>query len=65
MKSEYLIQRVPLLYQSNIDCALACINSTKYSTRNQSFDCNIYYYEPQSRYCVLYEYDFTNSYVSF
>ncbi len=53
--------RLPLTQQSNIDCAMNCINSTKFSSTNQTFECNIYYYEPHSKVCVLYEYDYTES----
>ena len=67
MRADSLLARVSLHYQSSIDCALSCINSTKYANKTMlgtgdmsTFDCNIYYYEPQSRFCVLYEYDFKN-----
>lgn len=53
--------RVPLTQQSNIDCAMNCINSTKFSNTNDVFECNIYYYEPHSRVCVLYQYDFSDN----
>lgn len=53
--------RVPLAQVSNIECAMNCINSTKFSTSTQLFECNIYYYEPHSKVCVLYEYDFKDS----
>ena len=61
MKPEKLLSRVSLTYQSNYECAMNCINSTKYSKKNSNFDCNIYYYDPHSRSCVLYEYDFSDA----
>ena len=62
MKPENLVTRVPLLYQSNYECAMNCINSTKFSKNNVNFECNIYFYDPHSRSCVLYEYDFINDF---
>ena len=53
--------RLPLSQQSNIDCAMNCINSTKFSISNESFECNIFYYEPHSKICVLYQYDFNET----
>ena len=53
--------RIPLRRKSKIDCALNCINSSSLvGQNNESFDCNIFYYEPKYRICVLYEYDFGN-----
>ncbi len=58
--------RWPLRRKSKIDCALNCINSSSLSipqSNNEAFDCNIFYYEPKYKICVLYQYDFsaTNS----
>lgn len=51
--------RWPLRRKSKIDCALNCINSSSLITSdNKPFDCNIFYYEPKYRICVLYQYDF-------
>jgi hypothetical protein len=50
-------------YVSSIDCSINCINSTKYSLNNDNqkkFDCNLFYYDPTTKSCVLYEYDFSN-----
>ena len=60
MKKENLVNRVSLKSQSNYECAMNCINSTKYSKLTDTFECNIYFYDPHSRACVLYEYDFKN-----
>lgn len=60
MKAENFKKRVVLYYQSSLDCSLNCINSTKYSTNEKTFDCNIFYYDSTTRTCVLYEYDFVN-----
>ncbi len=60
MKKENLVNRVSLKSQSNYECAMNCINSTKYSKITDIFECNIYFYDPHSRACVLYEYDFKN-----
>jgi len=39
-----------------------CINSSTLILRNNdTFDCNIFYYEPKYRICVLYEYDFSGN----
>jgi cAMP phosphodiesterase len=58
MRKENLVNRISLKSQSSYDCAMNCINSTKYSKSNDDFECNIYFYDPHSRACVLYEYDF-------
>lgn len=57
MVPERFKSRVVLAKQTSSDCALNCINSTKFMA-SKLFDCNIFYYEPQSKMCVLYEYDF-------
>ncbi len=54
--------RIPLRRKSKIDCAMNCINSTSLVlNNNDTFDCNIFYYEPKYRICVLYQYDFSAS----
>lgn len=60
MKAENFKKRVVLYYQSNLDCSMSCINSTRFSTNERSFECNIFYYDSTTRTCVLYEYDFVN-----
>lgn len=52
--------RVPLRRRSRVDCAMNCINSSKLILQNnEPFDCNIFYYEPKYKICVLYQYDFS------
>lgn len=54
--------RWPLRRKSKIDCAMNCLNSSAFILRNNNtFDCNIFYYEPKYRICVLYEYDFSGN----
>lgn len=60
MKAENFKKRVVLSFQSSLDCSLSCINSSKFSSNEKMFDCNIFYYDPTTRACVLYEYDFIN-----
>lgn len=62
MRKENLIDRVSLKSQSSFDCAVNCINSTQYTFSLKEkgvFECNLYFYDPHSRACVLYEYDFS------
>jgi hypothetical protein len=60
MKAENFKKRVVLYNKSNLDCSMSCINSSKFSTNEKTFDCNIFYYDSTTRTCVLYEYDFVN-----
>lgn len=57
MEPDNFKQRVEIEQISSIECAMGCINSTRYA-RGRPFECNIFYYEPTSKSCVLYEYDF-------
>ena len=62
MKKENLIDRFSFKSQSNFDCAMNCINSSKIISKTSAeFECNIYFYDPHSRSCVLYEYDFDDN----
>ena len=60
MKPEGLVNRIQLPHQTTYECAMNCINSTRFSKNKQNFECNIFFFDPHSRSCVLYQYDFDN-----
>lgn len=59
MKRENFKNRIEFNFLSSYNCSLYCINSTNILLRNQ-FECNLYSYDPSTRKCVLYEYDYLN-----
>ena len=59
VNAENFVERVELEKISSIDCAMNCVNSSKHSSENNTFDCNLFYYNSYLKICSLYQYDFT------